>query len=141
MNNPICKHCDNPLSLKIMKIIETECWKCNSSMKVAIMHSPDDFIKGSSHPGPDLFDNEDIDFAKSKEVLIMPHHSKTADDTYLANTCGSCNAFVGGHYLFDYFCRAEENKIESTDFEVGYHCETCFMANEERKYNEKYGEN
>ena len=140
MSKPTCKNCNNPLSLKIMKIIEGKCWKCNAEMKVAILHSPDDHIKGSSHPGPDLFNEKDIEFARSKDVLIKPHHSHTAEDTYLANTCGSCDAFIGGRYLFDYFCQAEDNKYQSTDFEVGFHCENCFNDEEEKTYNEKYGD-
>lgn len=140
MSKPTCKNCNSPLSLKIMRIIEGECWKCNALMTIAIMHSPNDQIRDTSHPGPDLFNKEEIEFSRSKGVLIKPHHSQTADDTYLANTCGSCDAFIGGHYLFEYFCQAEDNKLKSSDFEIGYHCENCYLEDEEKAYKEKYGE-
>lgn len=124
-----------------MKIIEGDCWKCSAAMKIAIMHSPDDQIRGSTHPGPDLFNKQEVDFALSKGVIIKLQHSQTADDTYLANTCGSCDTLTGAHYLFDFFCDAEESKIKSDDYEVGYHCENCFLENEDKAHNEAYSNN
>ena len=140
MSNPICKSCNSPLSLKIMKIIEGDCWKCNASMKIAVMHSPHDQIRGSTHPGPDLFNTEEVDFARSKEVIIKSHHSHTAEETYQANTCGSCDAFVGSHFLFEYSCQADEKTLENTDFEIGYHCENCYLEDEMKAYKESFGD-
>lgn len=147
MNNqpklPVCKTCNSKLSLKIMKIFDGKCWKekCHAAMKVAIMYSSNGYIKGASHPDPDLFNDEDIEFARLKGVLLKSQHSQTAEETYLANTCGSCNAFIGGYHLFtDYFCLAEDNTYQSTDFEVGYHCENCFNDGEDKAYKEKYGD-
>lgn len=75
MNKPTSKNCDNPLSLKVMKIIDGDCWKCSALIKIAVMHSLDDYIRGSTHPGSDLFNPEEIEFARSKGVLIKLHHS------------------------------------------------------------------
>lgn len=141
MSNHTCNKCNNKCSLKIMSVIDGKCWKCEAQMKVAVLHSTSGYIRGETNPGPDQFTEEEIKFAESKGVLIKKHHSQTADDTYLANTCRECNVFVGSHYLFtEYFSPAKYNKLKSSDFEIGYHCEDCYLEEEMTIYNEQHGE-
>ena len=40
---------------------------------------------------------------ESKGVIVMPQDSYTAGETYLANTCGHCGAFVGDFHLFSQY--------------------------------------
>lgn len=80
-----------------MTIIEGLCWKCNEAIKVAVTEG--DGIM-SSYCGPDEFTDAELDFAKSKGVVIRTQDSKMANETYLANTCPHCNTFVGNFYLF-----------------------------------------
>lgn len=132
IETPPCKQCGQPLVTKVMRIIDEQCWKCEGPIKVAILHSPNGYIRGDTHPGPDQFTPEEVAFAKSKQVILNSQRSLTANDTYLANSCGACDAFVGGYYLFDHFSKAEDKQVPSQDFELGYHCEDCYMETQSR---------
>ena len=78
-----------------MTIVDGDCWKCHSKMKVAILEGGQD--RRGSHLGPEKFTAEEIKFARDKGVLIKEHYSKTVRARYLANTCAKCGTFVGNH--------------------------------------------
>jgi hypothetical protein len=131
--NPKCKVCGQFQQKKIMTIIDGPCWKCGCTMKIAsISTSNYGNIRGSSNLDPSGFTSEEINFARSKGVLLKTHFSKTLQEKYLANTCVKCNSFAGDHYLFtEYISPAEYDELPYEKFEIGYHCENCDEAHYE----------
>ena len=49
------------------------------------------------------FNEEEINIAKSLGANIAKRYSKTVKDSYVANVCGHCNAFVGDFYMHEYY--------------------------------------
>lgn len=78
-------------------IIQCGCWKCKLPMQIAVCECPDEDY---DYCGPDEFTNEELIFAREMGLLIEEHFSKTAEYSYLANTCQSCGAFTGNFELF-----------------------------------------
>jgi hypothetical protein len=135
--NPKCVKCGYYLHKTKMTIIEGNCWKCNSKMKVAVIE--DGMARGCSLVGPSIFTKQEIEFAKNKGVIIKEHYSKTANERFLANTCGNCGCFIGSSYLYsDYFCSASFGNLPSETFRIGYHCDHCYelenIINEDALY-------
>lgn len=83
-------------SKNTMQINGAECWKCGKLMKMALVLSKRDII------GPEAFDEKQLELARSKGVLIKLQDAKTSESTYLANTCPSCEAFIGKFFIHDY---------------------------------------
>lgn len=122
--NPKCKTCGHFQQKTTMTIVEGDCWKCYSSMRVAIIEGG--MTRGGTTVGPDEFTKDEISFARSKGVIIKEHYSKTANDNYLANTCGKCGTFAGNFYLFpQYLQPASMGEYPSEEYEMGYHCDYC----------------
>lgn len=119
--NPKCKKCGNYEKRSVMTIVEGDCWKCHSEMKIAIL------TESYSHSGPDCFSQQQIQLARQNGVLIESHYSKTRRERYLANTCPSCRSFAGDHFLFtDYYVPATmHNSLTYKSFDVGFHCSYC----------------
>jgi hypothetical protein len=82
-----------------MMIISAECWQCDKAMLVALMG--DD--QGNLSCGPEGFSEDDRKLAEAHGVLLKTVSSKTAEETYLANTCKECGAFVGQFYFFAHY--------------------------------------
>ena len=87
---------------KIMTISEDECWKCKKKIRIALI------IDDGVVRGPDDFSEKEKEFAKSKDVILKKQFSKTIKEIYLANTCGYCGAFIGDHFLHEYFYIQDE---------------------------------
>lgn len=105
MNEPMKEH---------MYIIKASCYKCKTPLNIAII---DRDLKNSSMRGPESFSSEEIKIAQNNDVVIKEHHSYTMDTNYHANTCPSCNAFIGQHFLHEYLIDAiygdyEHKKID-----------------------------
>jgi hypothetical protein len=58
--------------------------------------------------GPEEFTPVEVEKARAAGVKLETHYSQTAEETYLANTCGNCGTFVGSFYLHDYWYLAED---------------------------------
>lgn len=121
--NPKCNACGNFTLKTRMTIVDGPCWKCNATMKVAIVEAGSE--RGTSI-GPDKFTKQEIDLARDKGVIIKEHFSKTVGRRYLANTCPKCMTFVGDHYLStNYHAPASYGELSSTMLDIGYHCDNC----------------
>ena len=121
----ICAICNQPQQKSKMVIIEGPCWKCENSMKVAVLY--DGIKRGASVVGPEVFTENELDLAKREGVLLKKHYSKTINKKYLANTCENCNSFIGQHYLFTQFASpAEFDELPSKTIYIGYHCDNCY---------------
>lgn len=123
-----CENCHELLEDLRMQIVEGPCWKCNESMKVAVVQAHDnDLVRGiSNNLGPNDFTSFEIDYARSKGVLLEMHQSRTIGQTYLANTCGGCGSFAGEHFLFtQYVAPANRKELESETYDLGKHCPHC----------------
>lgn len=117
--NPKCHSCERGMRKTMMTIAEGSCWKCDMPMKLAF------YEKAGSTLGLGVFNKTELEFARSKGVIIKEHYSRTTETKYLANTC-KCGAFIGDHYLFsDYASLAGYGHIPSVEYQVGYHCEIC----------------
>ena len=88
--NPKCKICGHIMHKVKMVIATTECWRCQSKIKIALIKSANNNILT-----PKQFSQEDVNVAISNEVNIKKRYSKTMDDSYLACVCNHCNAFMG----------------------------------------------
>ncbi|MBM4208427.1 MAG: hypothetical protein FJ190_10605 [Gammaproteobacteria bacterium] len=138
--NPKCEVCGHFQQKKTMTIIEGPCWKCNNPMKVAYISGSLESIDVSSHLAPRSFNNEELKLAKSKGVNLKTQYSQTMRDSYVANSCAKCSAFVGEHYLFtQYISPACDGELPLEEIDIGYHCYHCErekFENEENFYGE-----
>lgn len=71
---------------EVMKIIETPCWNCQMSMRLAFV---DDTV------GVHEFDADQIEIARAHGVKIEERHSKELGETYMANICPHCDEMYG----------------------------------------------
>lgn len=132
--NPKCNKCGYYLNKTKMTIVDGNCWKCNFKMKVAIVEGGRE--REDILAGPDKFTKQEIEFAKNKGVIIKEQYSKSANERYLANTCGQCGTFIGRCYLFpDYFAPAIDGNLPSETFDIGYHCDHCYELENINKEN------
>jgi hypothetical protein len=121
--NPKCSTHKTGMHRTMITIAESFCWKCEAPMKLAFYQ-----MAGSTF-GPGTFDQKELEFARSKGVVIKEQYSRTANERYLANTCPKCGSFIGDHYLFsDYAAPADFGEIPSNKYEIGFHCEKCIEA-------------
>jgi phage FluMu protein Com len=119
--NPKCKKCGHFQQEKTLYIIDADCWKCQAPMKIAVMD-----YGGHDFPGPDRFSPQELEFARSKGVLIKNNYSKTVRQAYLSNTCPTCDMLTGDHFLFtDYYTQAIYGYYPYESFPQGYRCEHC----------------
>jgi hypothetical protein len=101
-----------------MYIIDTNCWKCNHAIKVALIRSDDIDKRDKTTSGPETFNDQEVELARSKGVIILNQFSATMKSSYLANTC-TCGAFVGQSKLFiDYLVRAQLGELAFETFDL-----------------------
>jgi hypothetical protein len=80
-------------------------------MKVAMIKCEPE--KRNGFCGPKEFSETEKKIAENHGVIIREQDSYTMQETYFANTCPHCNAFVGNHYLFpEYFVEAMNEYCE-----------------------------
>lgn len=53
--------------------------------------------------GPEAFTEKQIKLSREKGVLLKVQNSKTAEMSYLANTCPKCDAFIGEWFYFAHY--------------------------------------
>lgn len=82
-----------------MMIIMTECWQCDKELKIALLGDDNGNLEG----GPEIFSDSDKELATQHGVLLKAVSSKTAQESYLANYCGHCEAFVGQYFFFAHY--------------------------------------
>lgn len=122
--NPKCKKCNNYLHKTKMTVIDGDCWKCKSTMKIAVIEGG--IERGGSCVGPQNFTKQEIEFATSKGVIIKEHYSKTANEKYFANTCLKCGNFAGEFFLFtEYLSPVYYGELDSETYNVGHNCNYC----------------
>jgi hypothetical protein len=103
---------ENEIKRKVT-IVNGLCWKCDQPMKVAVAED-----EVSSCCGPDEFTATELAFVRNKGVFIEAHDSKTAGETYLANTCTHCGSFAGNFYLFSQYVQPAD--IGNYTYEIFY---------------------
>ena len=77
---------------------------------------------------PEDFNEDDIKLTQLLGVTIKKQYSKTINESYLANTCNHCNAFIGDFYMHEYSYSPPVKTID-----VGYRCFDCI----EKKWRAK----
>ncbi len=118
--SPKCKKCNSYMQKRFLKVIDSKCWKCNAPIKIAVVE-----ILGNDNP-PENFTQDDIQLAISKNVFLKKQYSKTIKRTYLANTCKTCNSFIGSHFLFtEYVAPAFYGELKMNTYHSGYVCPKC----------------
>jgi hypothetical protein len=116
MTNNLCKICGKPQEKMIMQIITAPCWKCHAAIKIALISPPSFF-------GPEKFTTQQLEFARSKGVVIKKINSQTSESTYFANTYSNCDQFVGAFFIHEYLDRENAENID-----LGYYCTACDPA-------------
>jgi hypothetical protein len=97
------------MSKSEMMIITTPCWKCDKEMLMAVEGTD----TGDLLATPSGFDDAERALAERHGVLLREQPSKTAGETYLANTCPSCDAFIGEWFIYaHYFCEALYGRLK-----------------------------
>jgi hypothetical protein len=119
--NPKCRTCGRYQYKKYLYIFNTRCWKCKSPIKVALTAYNIMMIDG-----PENFNNEELDLARSHRVIIKKHYSKTDNSEYLANSCNYCGSFEGKFFHFDTFVDCIDYDNKKLKLDVGYFCEYCY---------------
>lgn len=123
--NPKCPRCNDHMARLKLLIIDGKCWKCNSPMKVGA-------LRGDAGYECD-FDADHITLANRNGANIKTRYSKTVRNRYAANTCKTCGAFIGGHYLFtDYVAEEAYPRIE---LDAGYYCSICCNEPDDEYYD------
>jgi hypothetical protein len=79
-----------------MMIITTDCWSCGKEMRMAVAGDDD----GNMDATPAKFDEDQIKLAESHGVVLKMVSSKTAEETYRANVCPYCDAFIGEWFIY-----------------------------------------
>ena len=89
-----------------MVIIPATCWRCGGEMKVAMILANNErgIITASS------FNEEEISQANALGANIAKRYSKTVENSYMANVCEHCNAFIGDFYMHDYYYSSPEKE-------------------------------
>jgi hypothetical protein len=119
--NPKCKDCGNYKMKKELVVLDENCYRCGKPMKICyILNNGND-----SFERPSEFNENEIDFAKSKGVLLEMRYSKTINMKYLANVCPNCRAFVGDWFLFDDYIIENSYNENIPKYDMGYYCGEC----------------
>ena len=119
--NPKCSTCGNRMARKSFLIVDGECWKCSAPMKVGCLLDKNSYIQG--YVDTIDFSQSDIRFATQQGCCLKSHYSRTARERYVANTCRSCGAFIGEHYLSREYINNE--KYRNTEHDAGFYCLEC----------------
>nr|DAN31051.1 MAG TPA: DNA topoisomerase I [Caudoviricetes sp.] len=125
--SPVCEICGKRKNTARMRIVDTHCWKCGNKMKMALIDGC-----AYSYLGPTDFNKNELRLAAKHGVTIKERYSQTVEDSYLANVCNTCNAFIGDFYLHEY--------VESpyTPINLGYKCFHCIEDAKYRKAEEEH---
>jgi hypothetical protein len=134
--NPRCPKCGNHMIKKNLIVLNKKCYRCGRPMKICYI-SINNGIQGINNSfygqnqcfwGPSDFNDEEINFAKSKGAILETRFSKSANSKYLANICSNCWAFIGHFPLFGYiFKNMHDENIQKYD--MGYFCYECDQRN------------
>lgn len=112
---PKCTTCSRPLLRKTLHVVDGDCWKCAAPMQIAML-----MVEGTPE-GPERFAERDRTIASEQGAILRENFSRTLQESYLSNTCGSCGAFVGTNFLHEYWPLIDEANGHAT----GYVCLEC----------------
>ena len=85
-------------SKKVMLIITAPCPKCAKDMLLATVGGDTGFDYGA-----EKFSEEEQQLARLYGVKIGKVFSQTRQESYVANICKECSAFIGKFFLFAHF--------------------------------------
>ena len=85
------------MATREIHVVEGECWKCNSRMKIAF-----GFTEGLAH-SPEEFSVEELEVARKAGAKLEVSYSHTMNGSYMANICPRCSALTGSFYLHDFW--------------------------------------
>lgn len=112
---PKCPRCGHRLRhRRTLLLREGPCWKCGKPMKVVIPALDECMLLRLEQ-----MNDTERRIAAEKGVLLDRRYSQTTKARYMANICGSCNAFVGEFYLTNYAC------LEGETIHTGWSCGMC----------------
>lgn len=97
----------NKSNQKKIYIVNTTCYVCEKPMNAVVIHGNPQIKNGQVY-GPESFTLTEVKLAEEHKVYIKEQYSSVRGESYSANTCPHCGAFVGQHYLFtDIYCAAQ----------------------------------
>lgn len=101
-NKPRCKTCGSHLRDAVMSIFNRGCWYCGRYYLHSVIYHHDNEY-GVVCTGPEDFTLDEIEFARSKGVIIEWRYSQTIRDYYYAMVCPFCNRIRGQFFLHNDF--------------------------------------
>lgn len=111
--SPKCPRCGTHMYKKQIIVVNTECWSCDSPMKIAYMTA------GGKNETSAFFDATDLALAESKGVHFSIRQSPIQGE-YHANTCTSCGKHTGDFHMHNYY-----DIVPVETFDAGYYCMKC----------------
>lgn len=112
---PKCSVCGGPLYVKMLYVVDGNCWKCHAQMKIALL------MVDGQREGPECFSERQLALARKLGAILQPHYSSTAQERYVGNTCPNCGRLFGSFYLYGYSPQTETSKGHQT----GHVCLQC----------------
>jgi Competence protein CoiA-like family len=109
-----CPKCQKPLTKRQLHIIAADCYRCHKPMRVAFVNAEGNAIN------PAAFTAKDIEFATKEGCLLKQVSSEKRTNSYLANACKNCPAFIGEHYMTSYW-----NDAPVAVLPAGFCCHDC----------------
>jgi hypothetical protein len=123
--NPKCQICGEYMIKKDLIVLNEHCCNCGNSMKVC-------YIKTDlGYKTPFKFNEYEINFAKSKDVLLEIRFHKIENKRYLAHICPNCktsfdcNASFGDWFLSDDIIIESVHDENIPKYDMGYYCYKC----------------
>ena len=127
-NHRVCKKCGYKMSHVKMIIAKDSCYRCGKDMNIAMIEANPSFQIYS----PADFTKEQIDIANTSGANIKLSYSNQVKESYYANVCRCCNAFIGNFHMHDYYFSPHVKELD-----LGYYCYHCVEMEEQRIYEEK----
>lgn len=126
---PNCKRCGQKMSRAKMVIVNSTCWRCGRDMKIAMIDT--DFYGQIIFT--DSFTEKEIKLANENGAYVKMNYSNQMKESYFANTCKYCNAFVGQHHIHDYYDLKHELELD-----LGYKCYNCIELEKQEEKNAQW---
>jgi hypothetical protein len=120
--NPKCKICGNYQAKEELIVCNASCYRCGNPMKVCYISINNGYYDFKTPSG---FNENEINFAKSKGAILEMRFSKTTNKKYLANICPHCGSFIGDWFLFDDYIVEHRYDKDIQKYDIGYYCEEC----------------
>lgn len=100
-----------------MFVITAPCWNCKTTMRMAVIKAQLDGHE--SIYGPEAFSHEQLEVAKSHNVLVQNQPMLITTEEYRANMCRTCGSYISRHFLSSlYYLPAQNGHYQLSQVEL-----------------------